>query len=244
VSVLISGKSLRERFEDFISTLDGYENIDDLMKERDPSGKQRADYLLADRSIIVEQKTLETDPAQKPQRYVENLVERGKLIFWGTLSTDAIFRQMPDGQRYKYEMFQKLTKVLADVVAKADKQTRETREIFDIPDALGVLVILNENARTLIPDTIRFGLEVAFSKKHADGQLRYVNNTGVIVISELHTVNESAGTRLVPLMNFTHSAATDVDQFMAFRDTLFTRWAAFNQAPLIPTTQEEIFKAR
>ena len=47
--------SLVERFEAFIKTVRGFESIDAILKNRDVDGKKRADYLLWDRRIIVEQ---------------------------------------------------------------------------------------------------------------------------------------------------------------------------------------------
>ena len=37
--------SLRNRFEAFVRTLDGFESIYALLKDCDPHGKRRADYL-------------------------------------------------------------------------------------------------------------------------------------------------------------------------------------------------------
>ena len=78
-----------------------------------------------------------------------------------------------------------------DHAAKADKQTRDTREIFGIADAIVVPVILNESAPTLHPDLVRYGLQHVFQKKAPDGSFRYRHNDGVVVISEAHTMTGS-----------------------------------------------------
>jgi hypothetical protein len=57
--------NLLERFEAFIKTVRGFESIDELLKDVHLEGKKRADYLLWDRQIIVEQKVLLDDPADK-----------------------------------------------------------------------------------------------------------------------------------------------------------------------------------
>jgi hypothetical protein len=49
--------TLKQRFEAFIQTVDGFEDIDTLVKGRDLPGKNRADYLLHGRTVIVEQKS-------------------------------------------------------------------------------------------------------------------------------------------------------------------------------------------
>jgi hypothetical protein len=65
---------LKERFQKFVRTLDGFEDIDALLKDRDPAGKKRADYLFSERTIIVEQKVLETNPSEKTQNYLGRLM--------------------------------------------------------------------------------------------------------------------------------------------------------------------------
>ncbi len=45
-------------------------------------------------------------------------------------------------------MFLRMTKGLEASFADADKQTKGTREIFSIPAAIGMVVILNVSAHT------------------------------------------------------------------------------------------------
>jgi hypothetical protein len=219
--------ALRERFEAFIETYDGFENIDTLLKGNDQSaGKNRADYLLQGRKIIVEQKTLEVDPSYRPQNFVNKLMERGRIIVFGTVST----RQLSEPIRR--ELTLDLTKNLDALVAKADKQTRDTRQIFSIPDAMGVLVILNEQATTLTPDIIRYGLEMVFQKRVAVGSLRYPHNDAVILIPEAHKVDTPNGYR-IPLFSFISPHGRANEEFAQFWNVFIGAWAKFNDVPLI-----------
>jgi len=91
---------LKKRFEQFVTTLDGFEDIDVLLKRCDPADKRRADYLFSNRSIIVEQKVLEVDPGDKAQKYLHRLMEEGRLVAWGTPAVDRdSFRDLPNGER-------------------------------------------------------------------------------------------------------------------------------------------------
>jgi hypothetical protein len=225
--------SLRERFERFVKELDGFEDIDVLLKGRDLSGTKRADYLFAQRNIIVEQKVLEVDPHQKPQAFIDQLIKQGRILFLGgKVSTDVIFGKMPDGEELKKKLILKLTKVLDDDVAKADKQTRDTRDIFSIPNALGILVILNENARILSPDLIYYGLSNVFRKVTENGSLRYPHNNGVVLISEAHVADVSP-VKVFPIMTFISPHGRGAAEFGNFSGMLMKRWAEFNGVPLI-----------
>src|SRR6266446_2962992 len=130
--------SLRERFESFVKTLDGFEDIDALLKNCDLPNRKRADYLFSGRNIIVEQKALEVDPIEKPQKFIDQLMAQGRFIAYGQVSTKVIFDKLPDGEELQRQLVLKLSKVLDGLVSRADKQTRDTREIFSIQNAIGV----------------------------------------------------------------------------------------------------------
>lgn len=180
---------LQQRFESLLRTMEGLESVDTLLSGSPHETRKRADYLLWNRRVIVEQKVLLADQAHRPQRFIDRLMAQGRFLLYGQLSSDAIFRGLPDGEELKRDMFLSMTKSLEDTVAAADKQTRDTRAIFSIPNAVGMLVILNEGAPSLVPELIRFGLSHVFTKKREeDGLLRYPHNDGVIVISSTHWV--------------------------------------------------------
>jgi hypothetical protein len=226
--------SLRERFESFVKTLDGFEDIDVLLKNCDLPGKKRADYLFDKRDIIVEQKVLEIDPVQKPQRFIDQLMEQRRFILLGgQVSANVIFGKLPDGKELQRQLVLKLTKVLDGIVANADKQTRDTREIFSIQSAIGVLVILNEKATILSPEVIHYGLSYVFRKTSGNGSLRYPHNNGVILISEAHIADVPHPGKVFPIMTFSSphgQGKADVEHFSAM---LAEFWAKFNGVPLL-----------
>jgi hypothetical protein len=228
--------SLRGRFEAFIRTLDGFEDIDELLKGNDPPNMKRADYLLSERKIIIEQKSLEVDPTGKPQRFVDKLVQQQRLLFWGRLSTRVLFSKHPDAERLQRQLVLKIAEVIDDNVATADKQTRDTRTIFSIPEAAGLLVLLNEQAGMLSPDIVHYALAQAFQKKAPDGALRYPHNDGVMLIAEAHPVAVSGFAKAFPIMCFIAPDAPGRRQLGGVMDMLQIRWAQFNGVPLIKMT--------
>jgi hypothetical protein len=226
----MSGDGLRKRFESFIKTMRGFEGIDELLHGVGHDGRKRGDYLLWDRQIIVEQKVLVIDPADKPQKFVDHLIAGGRPIY-GRTSTKVIFDKAPDGKELEREMFLSITKGLEDSVANADKQARDTRAIFSIPDAVGILVILNEGAHTLRPDLIDYGLRHVFQKKTRNGTLRYPHNDGVVVISEAHALVSPEGRGMPCFAAITPQGRAR--EVVAFSDALIYAWAAFNNLPIL-----------
>lgn len=130
--------NLRQRFEAFVQTLERFESIDSLLKKDDRPGMKRADYLFNNRQFVVEQKSLEIDPNDKPQKFVNRLMEENKVIVFGQVSTKMIFDKMPDGKKYQHELVLRLTRGIEKVISHADKQTRDTREIFSVLAATGI----------------------------------------------------------------------------------------------------------
>lgn len=228
--------TLRARYEAFVRTLDGFEDIDALLKTKTLAGTKRADYLFQNRSMIVEQKSLEIDPADKPQKFVEELVRRGEMVFWGTLSTEAIFRRMPNGDELRRRLALKIGKVIEENVRKADKQTRDTREIFQIPSAGAILVLLNEDATTLFPDIVAYALASTFQKKEGS-EYRYSNVDGVFLISEAHPTEVPGFQKAFPVHSFLAPATENRDVVIAFMDMMMARWARFNNATLIRSSE-------
>ncbi len=194
--------------------------------------KKRADYLLWERQVIIEQKVLVIDQADRPQKFVDELIQQGRILAYGRVSVERIFARLPDGDELKSKMIRGITKGVEDSFAAADKQTRDTRDIFSIPNAIGIVLILNVSVPTLHPDLIRYGLSQVLKKRREDGSIRYPNNDGVVMISEAHTDVSGKG-RGAPCFS-SPTPHTGSEQIVrAFSDALIQAWAAYNKVPLV-----------
>lgn len=223
--------SLENRFQQFVTTLPGYENIDEIISS-DSASKKHADYLFAGHAIIVEQKTLKIDPKDKAQRFVERLVRERGIVLFGTHSIQRVLQGLPDGN-FQYRRFiHKLTAQIEEAVSKADKQIRATREIVDNPNAAGILVLLNEGANSLIPELIRYRLFDLF-KRHRDGSARFSAIDVVVVINECHPTIIGDG-KFHRVEGYNNPVATNLAAAVAFTDELKAKWAVFGgSAPYV-----------
>jgi hypothetical protein len=226
--------TLRRRFESFVRTLDGFEHIDALLKHsKNLDRKQRADYLFQGRQIIVEQKTLVSDPIRKPQKVADKIMRERGIVAYGTVSTRRIFSSQPDANSLQSRLVLSIGRTIHEVVAKADKQTRDTRSIFDLPDAVGAIVLLNEGAGMLAPEIIGYVLSNTFQERDEEGAPRYKHNDAVIGISEVQTVPVPEALQTYPINTFTNPHSNRAAMVDTFADMLIARWAAFNDARLI-----------
>jgi hypothetical protein len=228
--------SLRTRFEAFVKTLDGYEGIDALLKySKTTGGRMRADHLFQNRKIIVEQKVLESDPVTKPQKFAGKIMQERGIVALGRVPTQRLFSRQPDADDLQKRLALNVVRIINANVAKADKQARDTRLIFSIPDAVGILILLNESAKMLFPNLITYALKTAFQETN-NGALLYTQNDGVILISEAHTLALTGVpgiSRAHPIFTYTSPQTKSADIVVAFAEMLKKKWAAFNRAPMI-----------
>jgi hypothetical protein len=229
---------LRKRFESFIKIFPGFESVDALLDDASYADKERADYLLSDRNVIVEQKALVVDPVDKAQQFVNRLLAHGRIRPFRKSTTRAIFDSLPDGKVLGHKMYLNMTRSIEKHIAKADRQTRDTREIFNIPEAVGVLLILNESARALPPDLIRYRLDLVYGDV-SRGVPRCPHNDGVIMISDVHALIQSWGHGM-PCFAFPTIHSQYPEKFRAFADAFVEAWSAFNHLPIARRTVDDL----
>ncbi len=125
--------TLRERFEEFILSLNGVESVDRLMAQCDLPGRKRADYLALNRQVIIEQKSLDIDPHQKVPEFFEKNTSLDNVVHGDLTALSHLLRQLPEGTKLGRDLYRSLTKGLDYILSHADKQTRDTRKTFLIP---------------------------------------------------------------------------------------------------------------
>jgi hypothetical protein len=221
-------QSLKERFERFLTSFEGFEKIDAVLKPQPLHGIDRADYLLWGRKIIVEQKSLDaTDSTAKVQRFYNDKMNDGRSIIFGTVPIQRVFERRPDGPKLHHSLVLRLSRSVEKHVQKADNQTMATRKIFSIPESTGVLIILNDQVEILTPQMIHYRLSEVFRRKTDDGGFRYPNNNGVVLICETAAQNQAEGI-LAHMMAFINPNRLNEDIVKEFYKLLYPRWLKFN----------------
>jgi hypothetical protein len=219
---------LIERFKRLMLQHLRAESIDALITpENDVEGLQRADYLLAGRSVIVEQKALETDPNEKIEAEVDRLSSRDDWpLFFGKVELSTITRQLPDGDEIMMRVFTKISRSVENAFKSADKQIRDTRQLLKMPPSTpGMLVLLNERIETIGPDVIKHRIGQLLHARNQDGSRRYPNVGLVMLFTEAHVLldEDKKGGR-APVMTFEGPSATP--KLMETAHNIVRAWAA------------------
>jgi hypothetical protein len=103
-------------------------------------------------------------------------------------------------------------------------------------EAVGIVVILNDNAQLIEPD---FVVDKAFDmlrKRLPTGEIRYPDNHVVILISEAHRVPLDDPLELIPIERIFSYAGNQLPIATHCSDILKQRWAEFNQASYVESS--------
>lgn len=151
---------LEDRFLQFCSQFPGAEPIDSLITSEHRATKLKfADFLFENRAIICEVKTLKTQMTEKFVAFMEKHGVHPHSLGSGDHEIREVFGRLPNGDN----LFRKATNLIMTSVAdgfdEAQRQIRDTKRLFDIQSADGLLIILNEivelAGQNLIGDRLR-----------------------------------------------------------------------------------------
>lgn len=221
---------MEERFSRFALTLSTAESIDALVPSA--TSGQRADYLWRGRSVVVEQKVLTGDPQAKVERAFDALSEREDApLFVGPSPVDKIFRHLPDGAERLRKLRQQVMRSTEAAFRDARRQIANTKKLFELPDALGMLVVLNPNIETLSPIDVGQELSRLMEKRQSEGWAVDV----VWLLSEAHLVGEAQ-----PCILITGSRIGRFEWASFYLDGLNAAWARFNNSPITTIDVEQL----
>lgn len=144
--------SLEASFHQFMATLSDAECIDKLIMPAGSERAKRADYFLNQRRVIVELKSLETDPSGKVEIALEKRREDDDFPqFYGQADLMKVLEKLPDGNQLKEKIALRVTRSIKDAFQSAKRQLAVTRSSFDLPNSDGLLVLLNSAVDILDP---------------------------------------------------------------------------------------------
>jgi hypothetical protein len=129
--------------------------IDETLASSAFKGKQRADFLLEERRIIVELKTLKTDTSAKVEAEMEKHRERDDFpLFYASAELQKVLAHLPDGAPINRHIFGAITRSVEGAVRSAETQIEDTRDILGLRHSASLLVLLNESIDILSPKVV------------------------------------------------------------------------------------------
>jgi hypothetical protein len=230
-------------FRDFLGTLPGAESLDDPSVLPLQATPERADYLLFQRSVIAEVKTLESDPAPK----VETLIDRYRAdpafpLFYGMRPLNAVLEHLPPElqDKIRREVYQASTTAISGGCEKANRQIRETRAHFALPSAAGILFILNDNISMLSPNVLAARVHQQMHKRLRSGDNRFPEIAYVCVISWAHLIRTADGRPAHPILTVEGPAAANRPVAAGLMDYIIDAWSRSEAAQLFQAGPENL----
>jgi len=178
-------KQMETHFHSFIRTISDACIISEL-----PKGKnfdfQNADYLLNNGKIVAELKCLEKDEEVELQKFIDKICEERKILLYGGMPFFKIIENQPDREELGKKGIAVLAKSLKRRLIKANKQLEDTKKKFCLPNAGGLVVMINCNNVSLSPDLAIYALKQLLDPTiRIEGAL-YKNISAVLYISLTH----------------------------------------------------------
>ena len=133
-------RTLEARMIAFLSRFEGAENIDEQISEDALSKGKRADFLLDERRIVLELKTLKANPAGKIDERLSVHRNRPDFpVFCGKVDLNRVLAPLHDGEKIRHEIFHAVTRSVQTALEKADDQIGATKKALGLQGAVPLL---------------------------------------------------------------------------------------------------------
>lgn len=224
--------NLYPHFLNFARSVPGAELIDDLPLTDEQRKAKKADIFFEKRTIVAEVKLLATDTAHKidpilaPYRDTDHWP-----VFYGRWPISKVLAHLPGREKLRRQIFDAVTRSIENLVADANRQIRETKATFNVPEASGVLIVLNDTIDILSPEMIAHRVGQTLSKKTPQGVVRYPEVGYSWLLCETHGTPIAPGLTGLLSVELEHPLIEQSVMLQRFLETLQQRWAAFNRVP-------------
>jgi hypothetical protein len=216
-------ETLKERFPVFCESLDGAENIDRLPIPEEFGDLQKADFLFSSRQIICEIKSLQNQQDEK----ISRLLRRAGLNL--TPGETYNLSEVLDGNPNKSKLFDSITEAITRQISKgleeANRQIEDTKTIFGIDQADGIVVFLHGAVTSLSPDLIMGRIA---RRLYKGGEKAPYHNqiAGTILFSEIWKIKtpDVTAAAVLPLMSPFVKPQFGAETFMSYLADSWARW--------------------
>lgn len=222
---------LEDRFLQFCSQFPGAEPIDPLITSEHRANKLKfADFLFEHRTIICEVKTLKKQTTDKLVAFMTKHGVHPHTLGTGEHDMRDVFGRLPDGESLYRQATDLIMTPVSDGFDEAQRQIRDTKQLFGIQSADGLLIILNEivelAAQNMIGDRLKQRV-----KKNVDGLPYHRDVNRVFVVVAVNHLETPTGAQYVN-MTLSNSRVSEAHGVTAFVERLATAWAESCSVPL------------
>jgi len=226
-----------------MASLADVERVDDIEMPHGYESSRRADYFLDQRNVVIELKSLETDPSEKIETVLQTRREQPDFpVFFGNAELGKVLEKLPDGDALHKKIAERITRSVEDAFRSAKHQIAETKRAFGLPASSGLLVILNHNIDIFSPQILGCKCRQLIDSPSADpGQLPAINF--VWIIQATHYAGIDAGNKVVPSIHIESAKYPLSDTTRRRIRLLAAQRAQFDGVPFVGTQDSQKISA-
>lgn len=138
------------------------ESLDRTSFARINGSEAKADYLLGDRRIVAELKTLNGSPLQRTERRLKmRLAQPDAPVVFGTMGVSRIIEGLPDREAIAKMMVDMAGRAVRRHLQKANDQIAAIKSRLNLADAAGLLILMNDTEPMIDASAIGYTLKTA-----------------------------------------------------------------------------------
>lgn len=203
-----SHEPLESRLIRFLEDMPGTESLDDPAFSKINGAGEKADYLLSRRRLVAELKTINGDPTERiEQRLRTRLQQPDAPIVFGTLGVSKVVEGLHDRAAVDKMMIDMAGRAVRRHLQKANTQLGAIKERMSLPDAGGLLILMNDDEPMIDAAAIGYALKSALETA-ADA---YEHVTNVWAIVESHRIAMPGGRTGYPHLHVFRSLSRQAD---------------------------------
>ena len=195
---------LEARVIEFLEREGSTESLDSAAFDQINGAKIKADYLLGARELVAELKTLNASPQTRTeQRLKKRFSQPDAPIVFGTVGISKVIDNLPDHDAISKMMIDMAGRAVRRHLQKANDQIGAIKKRFNLPNAGGLLILMNEAEPMIDISAIGYTLKTAFETVDEG----YPHITNVWAIVESHRIALPDGRQGFPHLHVFKSLA-------------------------------------
>lgn len=224
-------QSLEDRFVRFLKDHCGAQSLDSD-EFSFPPGVSKADFLAFERTLIVELKTLSSDPGPRIDEKINEHIQSVGGITYGAIWSTQLFTDQAESDAFHNRISMSITRNTESICRNANHQLEDTEKFLKLY-ATKLLVILNEEIEALDPHLVGYRVSKFFN----DG-IRSIDYCLLVFESHLIHVNnlEQDPIFCIANNNTTHRSKRQMRNIMK-------KWAKFNNVSYVEADPSELDSA-
>lgn len=148
--------------------------------------RTRIDYACLRGLVAIELKTLEGDPAERTQNFVDSLRDWPDFpTFFGSVPLEAAIKNMEEPEKLRRGAIDRLGRTIVTHMKKAEDQLAQNAADFPRRNCLQLLVLVNEDHPEYDPPSVAWIVQRELARE-AGGSPRYVQIDAVLYFTERH----------------------------------------------------------